>query len=916
MQSFLEEVVDETLKSHHSLEDLIFILPSKRAGSFLKDLLVKKCRKTVFAPKIYSIERFVETLSGLEYASGTQLLFELYRAYLETGPKKPDSFYDFSKWGQILLQDFNEIDRYLIDSQKLFAHLSTIREVEHWSVQEGKTPLIENYLRFWKSLEPIYSGFREHLSLKNIGYQGMVYRKACELLDAYLLNAGKSFHVFIGFNALNNAESILIQRILETGRGDIYWDTDPYFVDDPIHDAGYFIRRHKQHWPYFTSHPLKGLSSQYTAPKQIRITAVPKNVSLVKYVGTLLAELQQEQGALLKHTAVVLGDELLLNPLLHSIPPEIGPVNITMGYPLGHTPLQGLFSRLFDLYLHKGAHGWYHGHVLSLLSHPYTEKLLSDGPADHAGRLREIIRDKNWIHIPPGKLLSLPGIPARTLNVLFIDGTPSPGNFLSLCLKITEELKQRFQGSSDPIVLEQLYRFYTLFNQLQEYLVEFPYIRDLKTLQSLYQTLLSGETVDFRGEPLEGLQIMGMLESRNLDFETVILTSVNEGILPSGKSSSSFIPYDLKREFGLPTYKEKDAVYTYHFYRLLQRAKRVFLLYNTEADILEGGEKSRLISQLLTDPVRKNDIEQVVAAPAIQPQTRPLQVIAKDRDIMEKIKSLAARGFSPSSLTSYIRNPIDFYKRAILKIDEALEVDETITSKVFGNVVHHSLESLYTPFIGRDLDQEMLRSLQPKIKGVVRSHFAESYLDADIGRGKNLIAYHVLVRYVERLIAMDMEAVQDHTIRILALEKEVRSPIEVPGLDYPVYLRGYIDRIDTCDGRIRIIDYKTGNVTAGKLQVSAWEQLSEDYEYSKAFQLLCYAYMYMSEEAVASVEAGIISLKNLNQGMLRFAVSEGNSRTKKDPVITAEVLALFKDILDKLLMQLCDPAHPLTEKAV
>jgi hypothetical protein len=733
MKSFLEEVVDTITLEYDTLEELIFVLPSKRAGTFLKNTIAKKAQKTAFAPEVYSIERFIEKISGLSYATNTQQLFELYATYLIHTKEEEESFFSFSKWGQTLLQDFNEIDRYLIDAEKLFSNLAAIQEINHWSVQAEKTKMMQDYLEFWNNLNQLYNDFNTSLLKKGLGHQGLVYRKACEQLREYLKTTENKTHIFVGFNALNEAETQIIQNILQQSKADIYWDTDSYFLDDPVHSAGYFIRKHHNAWPYFKDHQLKGINNNYNAQKNIQITGVPKNISQAKYVGGLLKEIKKTNPDSLKKTAVVLGDETLLNPILNAIPEEINAVNITMGYPLSKTPLASLFHQFFDLYINPDSQGWFYQNVLSFLSHPSISLLLKAKSNLHAD-LQSVIKSKNWTYINPSKIVNF-SKENPSLKLLFFDDKLSPKEFIQRCQTIILELKTKQQDTGSSLALEYLYRFYTLFNQILEMVEKHSFINDLKSLKSLYGELVSSETVDFQGDPLDGLQIMGMLESRNLDFETVIITSVNEGILPSGKSNNSFIPFDLKTRLGLPTFKEKDAVYTYHFYRLLQRAKNIHILYNTELDVLEGGEKSRLISQMMTDPIKEKEITSKIATPAIEPIAKTLQEYKKDEGLMQLIRNHAEHGFSPTSLSNYIRNPIDFYKQNLLRIDDKNEVEETIAANTFGTIVHDTLEDLYTPFLGEFLSVEKLTEAKTKIQSLVQKHFAKSYMDGDISRG-------------------------------------------------------------------------------------------------------------------------------------------------------------------------------------
>ncbi len=915
MQSFLEEVVEALSKKYASMENLVFVLPSKRAGTFVRNALTQKTLVPSFAPDIFSIEGFVEELSGLSYATNTEQLFELYSTYSELIKGEKDSFYVFSKWGQTLLQDFNEIDRYLIDTDQLFTNLSAIQEISIWSPEAEKTQMMEDYLAFWNKLDALYHAFNQKLLEQGIGHQGLVYRTACKELEVYLKKHPQTTHIFIGFNALNTAESKIIQRILSKGIAEIYWDLDRYFLEDPVHDAGLFIRQHQRTWPYIQEHHLNGLSNHYTSSKQVEIIGVPKNVSQAKYIGTLLKGIYQTDPKLLKTTAVVLGDETLLNPILNAVPAEIPDVNITMGYPLSKTPLAELFVQYISLYINRDPKGWFYQPILALLAHPYLHTLLTDGETNKAAILCETIKNNNWAYTTPFQLQTAVDHDP-VVATLFFEEQPSPSHFVEKCLELLLALRDKLSSKEDALSMEYVYRFYTLFNQLQDLIAQYSFISDLKSLLSLYKELLSSQTLDFQGEPLQGLQIMGMLESRNLDFETVILSSVNEGILPAGKSNNSFIPFDLKKYFNLPTYKEKDAVYTYHFYRLLQRAKKVYLLYNTEPDVLEGGEKSRLIRQLLTDEKMHPYITERIASPAITPTAKTLEKISKDTGMMQLIKDHAGAGFSPTSLSNYIRNPMDFYTRNLLKIDDLLDVEETVAANTFGTIVHDTLEEIYIPFIGQVLKKETLVAAKKNLEPIVQKHFAKSYLDGDISRGKNLIAFKVVLRYVENFIDLEIDEVAQHEIKILALEQKLRRTISIPMLNFPVVLKGKLDRIDTYDGVIRIIDYKTGKVLSSQVEIVAWDDLITSYDYSKAFQLLCYAFMYDQEHPITTIEAGIFSFKNLKAGLLSFATKEKRMSRNKNLSIDQDTIEHFKEQLIALILEICNPELPILEKEV
>ena len=914
MQSFLNQIIEELWKKNDSLDNLVFVLPGKRAGTFLKNGISKIAGKTIFAPEIYSIESFIEMISGLSYATSTQQLFELYGAYLNTDSEEKESFNSFSKWGRVLLQDFNEIDRYLVPPDKLFSYLSVIQEMNQWYLKHNKTKLIEDYLSFWNNLEELHAVFNNRLLENGLGHQGLVYRKACYNLSNYINITKNKKHIFIGFNALNKAEVYIIKEFLNEGNADIYWDIDMCFLEDKIHDAGFFIRQYLKEWNYFKTHPIKGFSAHYRNTKNIQITGVPKKISQAKYVGDLISKLNRKDPRQIKNTAVVLGDETLLNPILNSLPLELNKVNITMGYPLGKTSFAGMFNQLFDLYIQRDSRGWFYKTFMSFLAHPYVQKILSSDELKVVAKIKTEINNGNWIYITPAKLKSIFPENSDGLTLLFSDENYDASQFVEKVIAIIELLKVKFQLDENHLELEYLYHFYSIFNELKLHSIEYSFLRDLKDLQSVFKDLLSTEKVNFRGEPLEGLQIMGMLESRNLDFETVIITSVNEGILPAGKTNNSFIPFDVKREFGLPAYKEKDAVYTYHFYRLLQRAKNIYLIYNTEPDVIEGGEKSRFISQLLTDENHRENIDAKIAVPQINAVPHTPVVIEKDDDIMNKISEVLTKGLSPSSLTNYIKNPINFYKQKILKLEEVLEVEETIASNTFGTVLHKAMEVLYNPFLGSFLTEEKLKEQLPKIRAVVKSELSKIYAEEDIMRGKNLIAFNVIVAYINNFISKEIQDIKHHSIKIKALENELSIKIDVPGIVIPVTLKGTLDRIDEKDGILRILDYKTGNVIKSNVEIVLWDEIIENYDRSKAFQLLCYSFIYQIMNPIEKMNAGIISFKNLSSGPFYFSTKNSRNTSNKDLNITKETHELFQKQLIKLIQEIADPAIPFIAK--
>ena len=914
MTSFIKTVLLDLSEKGLKFENLHFILPSKRAGVFLKHYISTLTTKPIFAPQILSIEEFVEELSGLQNIPNTDLLFKLYTAYKKLTKKvDQEPFDEFSKWAQILLQDFNEIDRYLIPQNQIFDYLNAIKELNHWSLEVEQTDLIKNHLKFWKQLKEYYLVFTEELLENKQGYQGLIYREASENLEAYIENNNNKKHIFLGFNALNKSESHIIQGLLQNDLAHIYWDIDKTFIDDKIHDAGFFVRHHKDNWNFFKNQPFNWITTHYSEQKNIQIVGVPKLVGQAKYVGQILESISHTNKNL-SGVAVVLGEEQLLIPILNSIPKAITELNVTMGLPLSLVPLASLFENLFSVHKNK-PYKFYYKDVISILSHPSIYPLFQIASNNISSNIIEHLQKNNLVYITVTELKQLVNSHTEIIDLLFRSWDDKSEIALKNCSSLIFKMKTYFDihKKNSGLELEYLYRFNILFNQLSELNNNYKYLNSVATLRSIYQELLSLETLDFRGEPLEGLQIMGMLESRVLDFETVIISSVNEGILPSGKTNNSFIPYDVKIENNLPTYKEKDAVYTYHFYRLLQRAKNVYVLYNTEVDALKGGEKSRFITQLEIEGIHK--IKHIVASPEVPILEKHLRQISKNHSVVEQLKQISSKGFSPSSLTNYIRNPIDFYYEKVLGIKQFEDVEESIAANTLGSAIHNTLEDFYKPLEGKNLTIEVLNTFKSKIKQTVTKHFKELYKDGDFTKGKNLIVFEIAQRYIYNFINSEIKSLTEgNLIKILAIE--VDESIEIRGLNFTAKLRGKVDRIDLFNGTTRIIDYKSGKVEQNKVELVNWDDLTTDYDkYSKSFQVLCYAYMmYHKNRIQLPIEAGIISFKNLNQGFLKFGKKENLYTRTKNQLINEETLNNFEIELKKLIVEICNPEVNFIEK--
>ena len=913
--TFLEKLAATLFTEYGAgIADLIVILPSRRAKVFFIDAIRDKIDANVFAPDIISIEDFVQKIAGLSTIDNIALLFEFYQVYESiTEPAKRQSFEIFANWAKTLLQDFNEIDRYLITPpEKVLRYLEAIKELEHWSVGDGKTELIASYLEFWKLLPTYYHALFKHLLEKRLGYQGMTYREAEQQLGRYLETENRT-HIFAGFNALNAAEEEIFQQMLTAGRAKIYWDADQYFLEDAHHDAGLFLRRYKRNWPYYKQHPFEWISTNFTEAKSIEIIGTPKSMGQAKIAGSIIADILKKNGDL-SRTAIILSEESLLLPVLYSLPAETSALNITMGYSGKNNPAQILIAKLFKLHLssmkrNENSYVMYYKDVLDVLTHPLVEPML------RAGNLVQTINSNNYTFIVNQRLFELFGSEDGYFDLLFRRWETDAIAVLERMSAILLHIKHQLAGDNqqDKISKAFVYAVFKAINQLRSYFSQ-QSVRNLEVLHAIYKQIIDLAQVSFEGEPLEGLQIMGVLESRVLDFDNVIILSVNEGKFPAGKTQNSFIPYDVKRELDLPTFKEKDAIYTYHFYHLLQRAKNVYLLYNTESEGLDGGEKSRFITQLEVESQPAHDLSHQIYQADVPKQAYEPVLIEKTETVVIRLKELAESGFSPSSLTAYIRNPMAFYLQRILRISEVDEVEESIAVNTLGTIIHGTLEAIYLPFVDRFLTKQDLVDALAKLDQEVLVQFKKVYREGEIKKGKNLLAFEVAKRHVQNFLKMEIAEFDqdpDLSVKIIALEKRFERQLVHETLPYPVLIGGSVDRIEERNGKIRIVDYKTGKVEKRNIRLNTWGGLTQDIKNDKIIQVLAYAFMFAPHAAGRDVEVGIISFKNMRAGFMPFSFVEDKHEIT---VVTEAILQAYQNELALLLREILDADIPFEEK--
>ena len=878
--SFLDKIAQVLIEDYsEKLFDTIVILPNKRAKVFLLDSLKKQVEGTIFSPKIISIEDFIQDIATIRSVDAIELLFEFYEVYLSiTDKANQQSFELFANWAKTLLQDFNEIDRYLLVPLHVLSYLKDIEDIKRWGIEvENRTQLLENYIDFWKLLPLYYQSLYDHLLKKRIGYQGLIYREAVHNLNHFSSSIQKKQFLFAGFNALNAAEEKIIQHLIASNQAKIYWDVDHTFLNDPYHDAGLFVRRFKESWKHYKSNPFQWIVDDFSQTKNIQIIGTPKSIGQAKIAGSIVENsINSNPNTALDKVAIVLGEENLLVPLLYALPENVGALNITMGYSAKNNPAQILIAKLFKMHTNalsrsNSSYVFYYKDVLDVLTHPLVE------PYANTNALVTVINQNNYTFISHHKLMELNAIPSSLFQLLFQKWDNGSITVLESLSSLLHPIKNNLSNDNeeDKITKAFVFSIFKIINKLINYYSQHQHINKIETLYAIYKQVIELAEVSFEGEPLNGLQIMGVLESRVLDFDTVIVTSMNEGKFPAGKSMNSFIPYDVKRELGLPTFKEKDYIYTYHFYHLLQRATTIYLLYNTESEGLDAGEKSRFITQLEVEKQANHNITHEIYNAVVPEMAYQPMVIPKSENVMLRLREIAEKGFSPSALTSYIRNPIDFYFQKILHIREVEEVEETIALNTLGTIIHETLRVLYEPFVGKFVSESNIQDCFKLLDDEVLKQFKLIYKEGEIKKGRNLLAFEVAKRNVFNFLNVELENIKKGDIfKIIALEQRFERILEHPSLPFPITIGGSVDRIEERNGIIRIIDYKTGKVEKANVTLKSWNGLTEDIKNDKIIQILAYAYMFEKEISDKPIEAGIISFKNLKSGFLPFNFKE------------------------------------------
>lgn len=944
MESFLKLVAADLYKhTKGNLAHTAVVFPNKRAGLFFNEYLAQESDSPIWSPAYVSISELFRSLSPWEVGDPVKLVCELYKIFRRE-TQSTETLDDFYFWGEMLISDFDDADKNKVDTDKLFSNLQDLRNImddytfiddeqeeairqffQNFSI-ERRTALKERFISLWDVLGNIYKGFRESLASQNIAYEGMMYRHVIEHLDVDKLPYEK--YVFVGFNVLNKVEHTLFTQLKDAGKAVFYWDYDEFYMKENrqavTHEAGEFIRRNLRDFPS----PLSGeLFKNLSKPKEVHYIASSTENAQARYLPQWI---RNNLTTPEKETAVVLCNEALLQPVLHSLPAEIKHVNITMGFPLSQTPVYSFLIALLELHTHgfnfKSGRYTFQS-VVTLLKHPYTRQLTGQ-----AELLEKELTRNNRFYPLPGELGK-----DEFLTRLF---TPLSGN-LNLCIRLSETLQQvagiyqaNTSGTEDTDAFNQLYReslfkAYTTINRFRTLIEEDELTVQSETFRRLLVKVLSATNIPFHGEPAIGMQVMGVLETRNLDFRHLVLLSVNEGQLPKSGGDSSFIPYNLRKAFGMTTIEHKIAVYAYYFYRLLQRAERITLMYNTSSDGLNRGEWSRFMLQFLIEwphPITRQFLEAGQSPQGTSPIT-----VEKTPDVMRRMQSLfdvranPKAKFSPSALNYYLDCPLKFYYRYVAGLSAPDEVSAEIDSATFGSIFHYAAEHIYKDLTthGKVINKEALETLlrnEVKLQDYVDTAFKKLFFNVPQNEkpeynGVQLINSAVIARYLKQLLQNDLRYAP---FTFIASEMEVDEPIDIQTPKGVIKSRigGIIDRMDSKDGTLRIVDYKTGGDTDTPPHVESLF-IPDKKRSNYVFQTFLYAAIMCRKQPTMKIAPALLYIHRVATETYSPVIQMGEPRKPKEAVEDfSKYEKEYRERLQGLLEEIFNPEKSFAQTEI
>jgi CRISPR/Cas system-associated exonuclease Cas4 (RecB family) len=909
MKSFLEELAEKIESDYSDWENLTVVFPNRRAALYFKEALRQDLSAPRWVPTILTIEDFIGSFSDLQEADKFTLIVKLYHSYKEVNPNTEniDRFYF---WGEMLLRDFDELDKYLVNAEFLFRDVSNLKEVEEyfdylteeqkeylkefWQTVEFSTPETkQRFLNLWRSLMPVYKNFTERLQREGIGYAGMIHQQVAHRIS----NERPGFYskqlVFAGFYALTKAEETIISWFVQHQSASVHWDEDAFYVDKEYREAGSFFRLYRNH-PILGKTFAKSPPNNLDQSRQLTMLGVPQRAGQPKLLAQYLKELPIEAH---EKTVIVLPDESMLLPVLYSLPSQLTAINVTMGYPLVNTPLFSLIDFIFDLHRTQRKNGFYFRAVLDVLNHPYIKT--SDSAA--VNQLQDKIKKNNLVQLPEDFFSG------QSLLIATVFKPIVPSDLLGQLLEVISLLATTSQTLFEK---EFAYQFHRMLTKLKILNDSEP--MDIMMVQRLFRQMARAEKVPFVGEPLKGIQLMGVLETRALDFENVFVLSLNEGLWPASAKQGSYLPYSIRKAYGLPTYQQQDAMYAYLFYRLLQRTQSGSLFYNTEPDVLGTGEMSRYLNQIMYEtgwPYEKK----ILYSPISIQQPKPI-VIPKDVSVLDKLLRYRGKELTPSSLNNYLECRLMFYFKNVIVLKEPNKVEEEADARVFGNFFHKVMEYFYRdvkpPAGPWRVEAKHFDNLDAKLDQLMerayRNHFSLHDKRAVEYEGQQLVVNEMVKRMAKRVLEKDKDYAP---FEIEMLEADNFKTNYVLTDQLSIAIGGKIDRVDRKESHVRIMDYKTGT------DVNEFNSIASLFDRKKnrnkaAFQAMLYAWVYeRRNNATYTLQSGLVNRKDLFKSDFRYGL-------QLDGVLVKDVKSLlpeFEDYFVKLLTEIFDKQMPFDQ---
>jgi len=890
---FLSKIISELLSETSDLSQTVIVLPGKRPVVFLKQIL-KEQKYEGFLPEFFTVDELIKKISGKQHIQGISLWLFGYDVYKKIYPE--ETLENFLKWFPTLLKDWDDMLKFSEEDKAVLEYMLDDERIKNWgeTLGDGDNARKRN-LNFWKKMNVFLPKLKENLQTKGWATDGMIHEMVREKISDFAEETETKF-VFCGFNALTPLEEKLIRELLQKGKAECFFQADEYYIKDLKQEAGKFLRKH-MHWKEFNENrKYQWIENSFCEEKNIKVYEVAGNVAQTKILPEILQEIPKENYS---KTAVVLLDENLLLPSLDAVS-FVDNLNITMGFPIKNLGFSGAVKKLFYLQkqLEKNDKSYYYMDVFSVLEEfPDNEedkKIIDLFTAK--------IEDENIVYI--SKKMMQEHLGELSYFQLFEKRTAS--ELLEDLSNFCYQLKFR---EIDDILYENVSLFETTFKILKNHMKDYDFEISIDALEVLMNQLVNSENLDFQGEPLEGLQFMGLLETRLLDFENIILLSVNEGKLPLGNTQNTYLPFDVRRNFGLNTFLENDSIYAYHFYRLLQNAKNIYLLYNALGSGVNTGEKSRFITQMEMESPHK--MEHIVIENTSEPILQEPIIIEKTEKVLEKLNEWKSR-ISASHLISYLYNPIDFYLNNILKAKETEEIEEELSQRNYGNLVHYALEELYGELQGKILKESDIEDLKPKINEAIDSAISELKHQPELyERGMNYIHKSMAAKVVEHILDYDLGLIKaGNSLEIISLENSINAEFLMDENGEKINFIGYIDRIDRLNGVLRVIDFKTAK--AKNLSVKPKEEKLEDFMSSadskQALQLSIYAYMVLHNKgfAVNQLQCGIWSFAEIGKGVQTLKLYDNEN-------IDNENVSICMNSIKNIILEILNPEIPFKE---